>query len=192
MDNDTIDWLDLDYWPEKDSHNSADMDNSYAWLAQPGQPLSGQPLPDSHYQVHPHMIQPHDGIMFHETFQAQTTAGSLLSELSGVRTRQSCNLQPAQQLIDLPDSHPSVLQQDLLDAVAVDISNVQYESGPKQSQHQQSNMQLRSDTGQNGASPSLSDMVQAPIFGRSNSSMSQQAGNLASISCQQSAVWYFL
>lgn len=148
MDNDTIDWLDLDYWPEKDSHNSADMDNSYAWLAQPGQPLSGQPLPDSHYQVHPHMIQPHDGIMFHETFHAQTTAGSLLSELSG----------------------------DLLDAVAVDISNVQYETGPKQSQHQQSNMQLRSDTGQNGASPSLSDMVQAPIFGRSNSSMSQQAG----------------
>jgi len=67
-------------------------------------------------------------------------------------------------------------EQDLLDASAVDISNAQFEGIPSQSPHQQSNMQLRSDTAHNGAPQPLQDMLQAPVFGRSTSSMSQQAG----------------
>lgn len=85
MDNDTIDWLDLDYWPEKDSQKPADMDSSFAWLAQQAQPLSGQPLTGSQYQVQPHVIQPDDGLLYHDTFHPHSTAGSLLSDLSGVR-----------------------------------------------------------------------------------------------------------
>ncbi len=85
MDNDTIDWLDLDYWPEKDSQKPADMDSSFAWLAPQAQPLSGQPLTGSQYQVQPHVIQPDDGLLYHDTFHPHSTAGSLLSDLSGVR-----------------------------------------------------------------------------------------------------------
>lgn len=159
MDNDTIDWLDLDYWPEKDSQKPADMDNSFAWLGQQAQPLSGQPLPASQYQVQPHVIQPHDGLLYHDTFHPHCAAGSLLSDLSG----------------------------DLLDASAVDISNAQFEGIPSQSPHQQSNMQLRSDTAHNGAPQPLQDMIQAPVFGRSTSSMSQQAGNNSQSAAAQAA-----
>ena len=85
MNNDTIDWLDLDLWPEKKAHKAADMDNSYAWSAQQSQALSGQSLHDAGYQLQSQVLQPPDGILFHDTFNPQSTAGSLLSELSGVR-----------------------------------------------------------------------------------------------------------
>lgn len=85
MNNDTIDWLDLDLWPEKEAEKAADMDNSYAWLAQQSQALSGQPLHSSEYQLPSQVVQPPDGMLFHDTFNPQSTAGSLLSELSGVR-----------------------------------------------------------------------------------------------------------
>lgn len=85
MNNDTIDWLDLDLWPEKEAHKAADMDNSYAWLAQQSQVLSGQPLHNGEYQLQPQGMQPPDGMLFHDTFNPHSTAGSLLSELSGVR-----------------------------------------------------------------------------------------------------------
>lgn len=85
MNNDTIDWLDLDLWPEKEAEKAADMDNSYAWLAQQSQALSGQPLHSSEYQLPSQVVQPPDGMLFQDTFNPQSTAGSLLSELSGVR-----------------------------------------------------------------------------------------------------------
>ena len=85
MNNDTIDWLDLDLWPEKEAHKAADMDNSYAWLAQQSQALSGQPLHNAEYQLQSQVMQPPGGMLFHDTFNPQSTAGSLLSELSGVR-----------------------------------------------------------------------------------------------------------
>lgn len=86
MNNDTIDWLDLDLWPEKEAQKAADMDNSYAWLAQPSQALSGQPLHNPQYQLQPQVMQPPDGMLFQDAFNHQhSTAGSLLSELSGVR-----------------------------------------------------------------------------------------------------------
>ena len=179
MDNDTIDWLDLDYWPERDSQKPADMDNTFAWLAQQGQPLSGQPLPGTQYPVHPQMIQPQDGLIFHDTFHPQSTAGSLLSELSGVSMlQQKGHFLSAFQLAQVAQLKLGLLLQDLLDPATVDLPNVQYEAGLRQGQHQQTGMQLRSDTAQNDASPSLTDMVQGPVFGRSSSSMSQQAGEM--------------
>ena len=188
MDNDTIDWLDLDYWPEKDTQKPADMDNTFAWLAQQGQPLSGQPLPGSQYPVHPQMVQPQDGLIFHDTFHPQSTAGSLLSELSGVSMLPPIGcLPPACQLAQVSKLKQDHLpMQDLLDPATVDIPTVQYEAGLRQSQHQQTGMQLRSDTAQNGASPSLTDMVQGPAFGRSSSSLSQQAGAAVSTACYTS------
>ena len=174
MNNDTIDWLDLDLWPEKEVHRAADMDNPYPWLAQQGQTLSGHPFPHSHHQLQPQMMQPSDGLLFPDTFNPQSTAGSLLSELSGVRAQQphstSCILQFS---LSLP-ADCIVPQQDFLDAAA-DISNLPYETGPEASHPQQSNMQLRSDTAQNGAMQPLSDMMQGSAFGHS-ASMSQQAG----------------
>lgn len=176
MNSDTIDWLDLDLWPEKEVHKAADMDNSYPWLAQQGQALSGHPFSHSHHQLQPQMMQPSDGLLFPDTFNPQSTAGSLLSELSGVRAQlphsyfsslHFCLNFPADRIVP---------QQDFLEAAA-DISNLPYETGPEISQQQQSNMQLRSDTAQNGAMQPLSDMMQGSAFGHS-ASMSPQAGRL--------------
>ncbi|KAL3156641.1 hypothetical protein ABBQ38_000924 [Trebouxia sp. C0009 RCD-2024] len=149
MNNDTIDWLDLDLWPEKEAQKAADMDNSYAWLAQQSQALSGQPLHSPQYQLHPQVMQPPEGMLFQDTFHPQSTAGSLLSELSG----------------------------DFLDAAA-DMSNLQYGAGPEHSHQQQTTMQLRSDTAQNGAMQPLSDIVQSCAFSQS-ATLAQQAGGNA-------------
>lgn len=69
-----------------------------------------------------------------------------------------------------------VQQQDFLEAAA-DISNLQYEAGHEHGHHQQSTMQLRSDTAQNGAMQPLSDMMQGSAFSQS-ATLSQQAGIL--------------
>lgn len=70
-------------------------------------------------------------------------------------------------------------QQDFLDAAA-DMSNLQYGAGPEHSHQQQTTMQLRSDTAQNGAMQPLSDIVQSCAFSQS-ATLAQQAGTFACV-----------
>lgn len=74
-------------------------------------------------------------------------------------------------------------QQDFLDAAA-DMSNLPYGAGPEHSHHQQSTMQLRSDTAQNGAMQPLSDIVQGSAFSQGAmlaQQAAQQAGTFACV-----------
>lgn len=68
-------------------------------------------------------------------------------------------------------------QQDFLDAAA-EMPNLQYEAGPEHSHHQQSTMQLRSDTAQNGAMQPLSDIMQGSAYSQC-ATLAQQAGTLS-------------
>ena len=81
---DTIDWLDLDDWLEKDTNKQQDMHNAFAWLGQECQPteqqLQHQP---QHHNSLPEPLQPHSGLLFQDDFQQHNAP--LLPELTGVR-----------------------------------------------------------------------------------------------------------
>ena len=80
---DTIDWLDLDDWLEKDTNKQQDMHNAFAWLAQDCQPGEQQlqQLQQQHNSL-PEPLHSHSGLLFPESFQQHPAP--LLPELPGV------------------------------------------------------------------------------------------------------------
>lgn len=53
----SIDWLDLEFWPESDFKVEAMQSNqAFDWVSQPVSTAEGQPLASNHHQAH-HMPQ---------------------------------------------------------------------------------------------------------------------------------------
>lgn len=79
---DTVDWLDLDEWLEKDSRQH-DMQHAFTWLNQDCH-LGEQQLHNSqlHQQALPEPLHHHAGLLFQDNFQQPP--GPLLQELTGV------------------------------------------------------------------------------------------------------------